>query len=117
MERIGTSRQLVGSDDELQPFMLLLKWHKLVVGQGGSSAFEESLHLRIVEHGEGLVDFKLDRGHKLDCAVFLGSLFQRAVLLLEVEVLAAENALKHLDQSGLAGVGHTIDPDHVDLRI
>jgi len=97
--------------------MLLLDPLELVVRQGGTTPLEKAFHLCVVNHAECGIYLKLNGGHQLDFTVSLGRLVQGAVLVLKIEVLAAEDSLEQLDQRGLPRVGHTVDPDYVLLRV
>ena len=55
---VGALGKLVGSDDELLARKLLFEFHKLVVANWCTYAFEHSLHRGVVGHREGAINLK-----------------------------------------------------------
>ena len=90
MVEVCAPGQFVGRDYELSSLKLRLELHKFVVAYLGPDAFEHALHRGVVGPGERAVDLELLGSQQLHLTILLGGLLQRAVFVLEVEVLGAK---------------------------
>jgi hypothetical protein len=100
----GTPGELVGCDNELFAHELLLELHELVIADRGPNPFAHALQRCVVGHREGVIDLELLGSYDLYLPVTLARVLQSAVLVLEVELLAAEDGLEMLYHCSLSRV-------------